>query len=149
MKPLALFKWTYFDICSTFPKSFENWKRSTWLVSYWLSIWPVLLLWVTMELFKFLKSTYTRIGILPAESNQNTNPINWKNCFFLLCEGQFFISSVTFLLFEANSMIEYGMASFMCLTTLLCTILYWILFWQMKHISKFIENFERFTEQSE
>lgn len=97
-----------------------------------------------MKLFKFVQNTCQSIGILSFELNPNRSPINWKHDFFHFCEVQFFVSSAAFLLFEANSMIDYGMASFNCLTILLCIILYLILFWQMNNILNFIDNCERF-----
>lgn len=103
----------------------------------------------TIKLFRFIQKTYKYIGIYPPKPNDIRSPIILKNWLVLLCEAQFFISSIAFLMFEANSMIEFGMASFMSATVLLCSVLYLVLFWEMKNILDFIGNCERFIEKSE
>lgn len=102
-----------------------------------------------MKLFQFTQETYRDIGIFPPKPNQNRCLAILKKWFFIFCHVQYFIPSAAFLWFEANSMIEYEMASFTCTTIAASFILYLILFWKMKNIQKHIENCERFVENSE
>lgn len=104
----------------------------------------------TIKLFKFTQKTYEVIGAPLPKSNQNRSCIiNSKKCFYLLSLAQFFISSAAYLLFEANSMIEYGMVFFTCLTVIVALIQYLIFLWEMKNILNFIKNCERFAAKSE
>lgn len=104
---------------------------------------------VKIQLFKFIQNTYQAIGIYPPESNQNRNLNNWKKWFNLFCLAQFFITSASYVLFEAKTMIEYGMVFFTCATVVASTIIYLVLFSQLKNTSNYIGNCERFFEKSE
>lgn len=101
-----------------------------------------------IELFKFTLKICQAIGVFPAAYNQNHSPINRKNCYFLFCLVQFFISTAAYSLFEAVSTIEHVMVFYTCLTTALCLILYLIFMWQMKNILDYIGICERFIEKS-
>lgn len=103
----------------------------------------------TIKLFKFIQKSFQGIGIYPPQLNQTHNPINptfWLNLF---CHAQFFVSSTAYLLFEADSMIEYGLVFFIDATVIGCFIFYLISFWETKAIFNYIENCERFVEKSE
>lgn len=102
-----------------------------------------------IKLFKFIQKTYRQIGIDPPKSDQNRSPLNSKNCFFLIFHAECFITTAAYLCFEANSMIEYGMAFYVCVSISLSTIFYLTLFWQMQNVLNFIKNCDRFIEKSE
>lgn len=102
-----------------------------------------------IKFFQFIQKIYQEIGIHPRRSNQKRNAINWKKWLNLFCLAQFFITSAAYLLFDAKSMIEYGMAFFTCATVVASTIIYLVLFWQMKNTLDYIERCERFVEKSE
>lgn len=102
-----------------------------------------------IKLFKFTQKAYQGIGIYPPESNQSRSRINAKNYFFLVCQAQYFITTAAYLLFEANSMIEYGMTFFTCTTVITVIALYTILLGRMQNILNYIENCDRFIEKSE
>lgn len=102
-----------------------------------------------IRLFSFLQKIYQNIGISPPQFNQNHNPFNLKNCLIPFCLTQFLITSAAYLLFEANSMIEYGRTSFTCTTLVFCSVIYSMLFWQMETILNYIGNCEEFIEKSE
>lgn len=99
-----------------------------------------------IELFKFIKKTYRRIGIDPLQKRRRTNA---KNCFMIYSLAISFVSPAVYLLLEANSMFDYGITVFSCSTEALSFTTYLILFWQAKNFSHFIENYERFIETSE
>lgn len=101
-----------------------------------------------IKLFKFIQKANREIGIHPSHSNQISRRINSKVWFIILCHADFFISSAANLVFEANSMIEYGIACYTCSTAVFSVATYLISFWQMENILKFIENCERFIEKS-
>lgn len=106
----------------------------------------------TIKLFKFVQKIYQFIGISPSkfkERSRRGRIINAKNWFIIGCHVQYFLSTVAYLLFEANSMIEYGMVFYTCTTVPLSLVLYLILIWTMESFSNYIENCERFIEKSE
>lgn len=103
----------------------------------------------TIQLFKFTQNTYRDIGIFPSESNRNHSAINSKNWFFIICHAEFLISSAAYLWYEANSWIDYEMASFTCTSVVISIIEYMMLRWQIGNIFNHIENCERFIENSE
>lgn len=102
-----------------------------------------------IKLFKFIQKSYEHNGIFPSESNENRGPINSRNTLDLFCHAQFFISSAAYLLVDANSMIEYGMTFYVCITLVTSSVIYLTEIWQMKNISNFIGHCERFIEMSE
>lgn len=103
----------------------------------------------TIKLFKFTRKAYQGIGIDPPESNRSRSAINAKNYFFFLCQVEYFITTAAYLLFEANSMIEFGMTFFTCTTVITVIALYSILLGRMKNILNYIENCNRFIAKSE
>lgn len=104
---------------------------------------------VSIKLFGFIKKTCENIGIFRPQLSQNSKFINFKTGLLLFGETQFFISTTGYLLFEANSIVEYGMVFFTCTSIVLSIIFYSILTWQMANILNYIENCERFIEESE
>lgn len=103
---------------------------------------------VKIHLFKFTQKAYQDIGIIPFQTNQKRSFVNSKNLFFLYLFAVSIASSAAYLLFEACSIIEYGMVFFTCTTVVLIFIEYLIILWQMENILSYIENCERFIEKS-
>lgn len=103
----------------------------------------------SVKLFIFIQKTYEGIGIILPQSNHKLSPINYKNWLILFCLGQIFITSTESILFESNSIIDYGMLFYTCVTGAGCTVLYLIALWETKNILIFIENCEGFIEKSE
>lgn len=97
-----------------------------------------------IKLFKFIQKTYHGIGIFSPKSNQIPSSINSKNWLNLFCHMEFLISSIAYLLFEANSMIEYGLAFYICTTVLTSLIFYLIPLGESENILNFIQNCEQF-----
>lgn len=102
----------------------------------------------TVKLFKFIRKTFQFIGFHALASNQS-HRINSKIWINIFCLAQFLFSTTAFLLFDANSMMEYGMEFFTCITLIATMILYLTLVWQMGNILNYIENCEQFIGKSE
>lgn len=131
-----------------------KWGPKKWILFECISDLVSLLLTIKMtgggnggkiKLFRFIQTTYQTVGIIPPQPNS----INTKKWYFLLGLVQFFISTVAYLLFEANSIIEYGMVFYTCTTALFSFVVYLVLHWQMKNTLNFIESCDRFIEKSE
>lgn len=93
-----------------------------------------------IQLFKLAKKTYQNIGLIPPQSNQKRCSFSAKNWIFLCCLLQYLSTSTAYALFDANSMIECGMAFYLCISLCDIIIFYLILFWQMRNILNYIER---------
>lgn len=102
-----------------------------------------------IRLFKFIQKIYQEIGIQPPKAHENRSGINTNKWFFIVGLGQLFVTSVAYLILDANSMLEYGRAFFSSITVLTSIILHSIMTWQMENILNYIGNCEQFIEKSE
>lgn len=102
----------------------------------------------SIKLFEFNQKHYRAIGIYPTQSNQKHSSFNSKNSIFLFCFIQFCISMTAFIIFEANNMLDYAIASFGLVTTTIIMAIYLLTLWQKENTVKFIENCEAFIEKS-
>lgn len=128
--------------------TFSTWLTAVYIQFHWF--WFSSSLTINMaggdkiKLFQFIQRTYQLFGIYPLQSNQNRSPINWRKFGFLFNLVQFFLSTIAYLLIEANSLNKYGMGFYTSIT-----IAVFSFFWKMENISNYIENCERFIEKSE
>lgn len=74
---------------------------------------------------------------------------SFKIIIFLIFCTQILFTTVAFLLFDAKSMFDYGLALFIFISTICGIAIYVIFVWQSKNTLKFIENCESFIEKSE
>lgn len=102
----------------------------------------------TIKLFKFIQKILQFTGIFPPSSNLNCGSLNLRNCILSFCLVQFLGSSLVYLVFGANSMHQYGITFFICVTVILFLITHMIALWQRENILNYIENCERFIEKS-
>lgn len=95
----------------------------------------------TMEIFQVLR-TYTRmIGMQPLE--KKFNPRNLEILFIL---GQFSISALTFLLFEASTLKEYAGGFYASITITINYFGFMLLMSKAQDIFELIENIEETIE---
>lgn len=102
-----------------------------------------------IKLFQFNQKYCETIGISMCQSNQNFYKLNAKNVLFVICVVQLSIASATFLVFDANSMGEYGITSHILITIVKCMVDYFIALRRLEAIVKFTKNCEAFIEKSE
>ena len=103
----------------------------------------------SIKLFQFTQKYCQTFGICPPQPNQNRYNLNLASWCILFFLNQAFMSIVAFLLFEADSMNEFGIKIFACLTILASDIYSLVAYWQVEIIPKFVENWEKFIEKSE
>lgn len=99
-----------------------------------------------IKLFQFNRKYCQAAGIvLP---NQNHFTFNSINLVVVICLVQLGLASVAFLLYDAQSMQEYG-ATFYGLSCIIEGFLaYFITIWKIKEIFEFTENCETFIGKS-
>lgn len=102
----------------------------------------------SVKLLLFIRKYYGAIGIRSLRSSRNRSTLNWKNLILFVCYVQGIISKGAFLVFEANSVSDLGMAVFFWSAMFLGLGLYLIPMWEMENITKFIESSEAFIEKS-
>lgn len=102
----------------------------------------------SIKLFQFNQKYCKTIGIQLPETNRKGCKYNWINLGFFICSIEFFITSSAYLLYDANSMAEYGIVFFVLTTVIECMVAYLISILKVKEISEFIENCEDFIEKS-
>lgn len=83
-------------------------------------------------------------GIDSHQSNQICFAINRKNVMFFICEAQLVAALMTFMLFKAESIFEYGFPSVVILDIILGVAVYINFLLEVKNVSNFIENCETF-----
>lgn len=102
----------------------------------------------SIKLFQYYQKFNQAVGIYSRQSDQNSNSINSKNVILIVSIAQFFVSSTAFLLFDAKSILDYGISVSALLVEISVTVYMLILIYQMEKTLKFIENCEQFLEKS-
>lgn len=102
-----------------------------------------------LKLLQFTQKAYRHIGIYPSQSNRNWHSINWRSIFMLFSLIQMAVSSLAFLLFEANDIVDAGLSFFAVNSEICCTTYYLINMWKIPKILELIERFDKFIENSE
>lgn len=102
----------------------------------------------SIKLFQFSQKYCETFGIqLPVKSNEKRcifKAIRWILDIFLLI---FWVTSLAFMVYDAKSMVEYGMTLFTMITITLALVIYLITIWQIEEILKFVETCESFINK--
>lgn len=96
-------------------------------------------------LMLFLK-VHQIIGI---HRNQPKYSINSRKIFSLFCNAQFGLTSIAFLVSDANSMFGYGFGFFLFIFVIDSMLNYFLFNWQFGNTLRFIENCHGFIEKRE
>lgn len=102
----------------------------------------------SIKLFQFFQRYCEAIGMEVPQSNENRFKLNAMSLFFIFSLIEYWIASAAFMLFDANSMSEYGMTFVILCCDGIVIIVYSVMIWQLKDISNYIEFCERFIEMS-
>lgn len=100
----------------------------------------------SIKLFQFNQKFCQTMGIKLSRSNKNRYV--FEHVIFVIFETLFAITLVAFLLYDAESMGEYGATFFTLITIMLAFVIYFVMVWKIQNIMKFTENCERFIEKS-
>lgn len=111
----------------------------------WIQSLPSL---VAMKFFQSFQKSCQIMGILPSEQNPRCS----FNLITLLISSPailFFISSMAFLLFKAQSIQEYRDSFFATTSSFASLVNFTIIIWKMPNYLKLIKKFEGFVQKSE
>lgn len=84
------------------------------------------------------------IGIFQKESKS----IDTKSIICGMCSVQFLLTTLAFIVFEANSMFDYGFGFFVLILIIEAVVIYLLFIWQSANTLHFIDNCEKFIEKS-
>lgn len=102
----------------------------------------------TIKMFQFNQKFCQIIGIKLPKTNGNRYTFEPVHLIFVICLTLFAMTLLAFLVYDAKSMVEYGIIFLMLITIILTLVVYFITIWRMKDILKFTENCETFIERS-
>lgn len=102
----------------------------------------------SIKLFQFNQWVYQSIGIDALQTSRNRCLAKSKIFTIFLCLAQFFIVSILFLEFDANSMFDYGITFYLVMNILFGTGIYVFPIFHMENTLKFNECCEIFIENS-
>lgn len=98
----------------------------------------------SIRLFQFIQEFSKTIGI---DSSQ-TDSIKSKNAIFTVCPIQYTLTTVAFLIIEANSMFDYGFGFYSIICMINGIVIYLLFNWQYENTLKFIGTCEEFIAKS-
>lgn len=101
----------------------------------------------SVKLYQTILKCYDTTGVYSIQSNQS-RPFNLRSFIFLLANVLYFVSELTYILFRANTMLEYGFSVFLGLTTANASAQFMLTISRMPNILKLIEMCESFIESS-
>lgn len=103
---------------------------------------------VEIKLFSFNRKYYHLYGIFPPEAKRNGRKLNLRNWIFIASFVLTAGSTGAFFVFDAKSMLEFGISFFTVTLAILEMFTYLAIVWQMKNTWRYIEKCERFIEKS-
>lgn len=89
------------------------------------------------------------MGIKPTDANQKQSSVNWKFTIFLSFLLHQWFTAIAFLVFEAESMFDYGLAFYIFLSITNSTVISLLFLFEKENTFEFIKNCERFIEKRE
>lgn len=101
-----------------------------------------------VKLFQFAQQCHQIIGIHPYLPNQKYLSANSTRAIILTASTQLFFTTAAFILFEAESMFDYGFSFSMAIAGANGIAVYIIFIRQSENTLKFIGNCEGFIEKS-
>lgn len=102
----------------------------------------------SIQLFQFFQNVHEIIGIFRCRTNQKGCAIDLRKRTFLISCGQFMFTTLTYFVFVAKSMFDYGFGIFVLISIANGIGVYVSFLWQRENTLKFIGNCEEFIKQS-
>lgn len=98
----------------------------------------------SIKLFQNFQQIHQFIGIHPPQPNQKKFSLNTRNKCLLICEAQLVFTTVSFTVFDAKSMFDYGLAVLVAVSICHGVVFYLVFIWKLEIILDVIENIEEF-----
>lgn len=102
----------------------------------------------SIRVFQFIRNFHQTIGIYyPSQPNQKQISLNLENNVFFFSFTHYTLTEVAFLVFEANSIIDYAFGFIPLCSAFVGFLIYILFMWQLENTFKFFENCEKFIEK--
>lgn len=85
---------------------------------------------------------------LPPQSNRVCSMLNFNSVTLLVSLIQMILTSTAFILYEAESVFEYGYPTYVSITLASCVVLFFIELWKIDDILQFINALDDFVKKS-
>lgn len=99
-----------------------------------------------MKLLQSVREYFKNIGI--SYSNRRDLPINWINLVYFIAFTQIILSRGAFIVLEAKTAIEFGLAFYTFVCGLATTAAVSIIIWKNENMFNILQNLEKFVEKS-
>lgn len=103
----------------------------------------------SVQLFHSFQKFHQIIGIYSSQPSRTDCLINLTNKVFIVSSVLYLITTVTFLVFDATSLFDYGFESYVLIAIITGTVIYLLFIWQHEGTLDFIQNCEKFIGKSE
>lgn len=101
-----------------------------------------------IQMFRLAKKYFKTMGVDSLQSNR-PSPLNIKNLLFFLFLTICFVDGTIFLIFRANSIIEYGLSFYMSITQFSILFVFSTVLLKVTKIFELIDDIDEFIETSE
>lgn len=112
-----------------------------------LSLLTTVIMTGSIKLFQHIQKFHQIVGIHSSQSNQKQWSAILGKTIFLISSAQLTFTIVAFLLFDAKSMFDYGLAFYILIALINNTGNYLFFIWRSENTFKFIENCVGFIEK--
>lgn len=102
----------------------------------------------SIKIFRFIQKFHGIIGIYPPQPFEQQRSINTRNTMFLISCVKTMFTTVAFLIFEAQSMFDYGFAFLLSICVCHSTVIYALFIRRSENTFKCIATYEAFIEKS-
>lgn len=101
----------------------------------------------SFQLFQSVKANFQFLGIFKSQPS-GIFALNWRIILALFWYIQHLITVLAFFIFEAKTVLDYGVSFYGFISMVYCVYYFLILIWQRPRIFQLIENFHQFIKQS-
>lgn len=88
------------------------------------------------------------MGIFPPQADETRRSIIERRTILLFGNAMVVLPTIAYLVFDAQSMFEYGMGFFITLTGTNTVVVYLLFIWQAENTINFIESCQQFIAKS-
>lgn len=108
----------------------------------------IVIMVVSLKIFQFIQKFQKIIGIHPIKSNRWHRSNIFRRAFFLIANAQFVLPTIAYLVFEGDTMFQFGMGVFISISSVTSVTIYFLFVWQLENMLKFIGICEEFIKKS-
>lgn len=98
----------------------------------------------SVKLFQFFQICQKFMAIFPSHSDETRRSLIIRRTLVLLGMAAYVLPTAAYLIFDAQSMFDFGIGMFCSLTGLCGAVVYSLLIWQSENTAKFFESCEQF-----